>query len=348
MKPTSLTLTKRSNTMSPPPRRPSNRSSTPLEPSPQTPDSISLKDMPKTQDWTSPPSPEASAKASKTNLLRPNSGTRKPNERTSASRGIIKRRPPISDTLTHWQHRLHNTINLHPNPRVLKSTRSMCSLLSPTMGTVPRLVTSESSPRTPAWLKPPWAKMMTATPSPYTPNLRGCQRFTMTKTPLQSPSSNGSSPSSKETAPTTRSSQMAQKILTIGGSQLTSLATKSSLNASMSFAAHMRESTLPLPPHARSAISSSTDWPTPVPLRALTSMSRSPKCPAPTNMGIDNFDSPHGPRQALPELVGKLSSTQRVMTLALTTQALPYRFCQELSPFVAHDGGPCMCYQCFG
>ena len=36
------------------------------------------------------------------------------------------------------------------------------------------------------------------------------------------------------------------------------------------------------------------------------------------------------------------------MTLALTTQAWPYRFCQELTPFVAHDGGPCMCYQCFG
>ena len=35
------------------------------------------------------------------------------------------------------------------------------------------------------------------------------------------------------------------------------------------------------------------------------------------------------------------------VTLALTTQAWPYRFCQEMTPFIAHDGGPCMCYQCF-
>ena len=37
-----------------------------------------------------------------------------------------------------------------------------------------------------------------------------------------------------------------------------------------------------------------------------------------------------------------------IVISALATQAWPYCFCQELTPFVAHDGGPCMCYQCFG
>ena len=38
---------------------------------------------------------------------------------------------------------------------------------------------------------------------------------------------------------------------------------------------------------------------------------------------------------------------QQTMTSALMTQAWPYHFCQELMPFVAHDGGPCTCYQRF-
>ena len=37
-----------------------------------------------------------------------------------------------------------------------------------------------------------------------------------------------------------------------------------------------------------------------------------------------------------------------VLTSALTAQASPYRFCQELTPYVAHDGGPYMCFQRFG
>ena len=40
--------------------------------------------------------------------------------------------------------------------------------------------------------------------------------------------------------------------------------------------------------------------------------------------------------------------TSSFVTSALTAQASPYRFCQELTPFIAHNGGPCMCYQCFG
>jgi len=36
------------------------------------------------------------------------------------------------------------------------------------------------------------------------------------------------------------------------------------------------------------------------------------------------------------------------LTSALMTQAWPYIACQELMPFVAHDGGPCTCYRCFG
>ena len=52
--------------------------------------------------------------------------------------------------------------------------------------------------------------------------------------------------------------------------------------------------------------------------------------------------------QALPELVDKLPSTRRVMTSALTNQAWPYHFCQELMPAVTYDGGPCMCFDHFG
>ena len=55
--------------------------------------------------------------------------------------------------------------------------------------------------------------------------------------------------------------------------------------------------------------------------------------------------------QSCPTGTGMMISNQPLalqLTSALTTQAWPYHFCQELTPFVAHDGGPCMCYQCFG
>jgi len=47
-------------------------------------------------------------------------------------------------------------------------------------------------------------------------------------------------------------------------------------------------------------------------------------------------------------IAGQKLGSFRTLTSALMTQAWPYRFCQELTPFVAYDGGPCTCYQRFG
>jgi len=50
----------------------------------------------------------------------------------------------------------------------------------------------------------------------------------------------------------------------------------------------------------------------------------------------------------LSNMEGEIILWYRGVTSALTAQAWPYHFCQELTPFIAHDGGPCTYYQRFG
>ena len=194
---------------------------------------------------------------------------------------------------------------------------------------------------------PPWARMMIATPSPSTPNPGGHQLFTTTKTPPQSPSLNGSSSYSKETGPTSKPSPTAPKRSMTGESPRTLPATKSSPSELTSYPAPRRASTLHSPQHEKNVTLSKTASHALMPPNSSKNTRPSPTCPTPMNTERTMSALPQELHRAPPELVDKLLSMWRVMTSALTTQAWPYHFCQELTPAIAHDRGPCMCFDRF-
>jgi len=48
------------------------------------------------------------------------------------------------------------------------------------------------------------------------------------------------------------------------------------------------------------------------------------------------------------DIHGAMGTRRGAVTSTMATPASPYRFCQQLTPLVAHSGGPCTCYQRFG
>ena len=225
-------------------------------------------------------------------------------------------------------------------PRASLTTTEGSTSSSPTESTEARPDMSDSPPTTPPKFRRPWgSQTISYTPSPSTP----LPATDMTRIPMVH-SLSGSEASCTPPTPTTESSCKDAVSSTTGDSPLTSPATAKPRSRSESSRPTGSGSTPRSPGSERPSTLRPLGWGLQTQQDALPPFETLGMSRPQTTTTTENAPAGLGESPEASEPVGGLAPKRRVMTPASLTGKHSYVFCQFVSPALAHENGPCTCF----